>query len=169
MNTTNNTSKLVILGLMTGILLLMAYTPLGYLNIGPLAITFNVIPVAIAAITLGPAGGAAIGAVFGMTSFLQCIGIGGSSAMGAMLFSINPFLAFVQRFVPRMLDGLLLGYIFQFVRRRTDAHGKSGNRILFRVLNTVFFMTALVVLFGNTEYMQGLIGGKISSCSYAVS
>lgn len=69
MNTTNNTSKLVILGLMTGILLLMAYTPLGYLNIGPLAITFNVIPVAIAAITLGPAGGAAIGAVFGMTSF----------------------------------------------------------------------------------------------------
>ena len=51
MNTTNNTSKLVILGLMTGILLLMAYTPLGYLNIGPLAITFNVIPVAIAAIT----------------------------------------------------------------------------------------------------------------------
>ena len=52
MNTTNNTSKLVILGLMTGILLLMAYTPLGYLNIGPLAITFNVIPVAIAAITL---------------------------------------------------------------------------------------------------------------------
>lgn len=69
MNTTNNTSKLVILGLMTGILLLMAYTPLGYLNIGPLAITFNVIPVAIAATTLGPAGGAAIGAVFGMTSF----------------------------------------------------------------------------------------------------
>ena len=107
MNTTNNTSKLVILGLMTGILLLMAYTPLGYLNIGPLAITFNVIPVAIAAITLGPAGGAAIGAVFGMTSFLQCIGIGGSSAMGAMLFSINPFLAFVQRFVPRMLDGIV--------------------------------------------------------------
>ena len=125
MNTTNNTSKLVILGLMTGILLLMAYTPLGYLNIGPLAITFNVIPVAIAAITLGPAGGAAIGAVFGMTSFLQCIGIGGSSAMGAMLFSINPFLAFVQRFVPRMLDGLLLGYIFQFVRRRTDAYMES--------------------------------------------
>ena len=153
MNTTNNTSKLVILGLMTGILLLMAYTPLGYLNIGPLAITFNVIPVAIAAITLGPAGGAAIGAVFGMTSFLQCIGIGGSSAMGAMLFSINPFLAFVQRFVPRMLDGLLLGYIFQFVRRRTDAYMASlVTGFCSAFLNTVFFMTALVVLFGNTEY-----------------
>ena len=136
MNTTNNTSKLVILGLMTGILLLMAYTPLGYLNIGPLAITFNVIPVAIAAITLGPAGGAAIGAVFGMTSFLQCIGIGGSSAMGAMLFSINPFLAFVQRFIPRMLDGLLLGYIC--TPQNGCLHGKSGNRILFRVFKYSF-------------------------------
>ena len=27
-------------------------------------------------------------------------------------------------------------------------------------LNTLFFMTALVVLFGNTEYMQNLIAGR---------
>ena len=27
-------------------------------------------------------------------------------------------------------------------------------------LNTLFFMTLLVVLFGNTEYIQGLMGGK---------
>ena len=35
-----NTSQLTILGLMSGILFLMAYTPLGYLNVGPLAVTF---------------------------------------------------------------------------------------------------------------------------------
>ena len=139
MNTTNNTSKLVILGLMTGILLLMAYTPLGYLNIGPLAITFNVIPVAIAAITLGPAGGAAIGAVFGMTSFLQCIGIGGSSAMGAMLFSINPFLAFVQRFIPRYAGWSSVRLHFPVCTPQNGClHGKSGNRILFRVFKYSF-------------------------------
>lgn len=91
MKTQTKTTQLTILGLMTAVLLLMAYTPLGYLNIGPLAITFNVIPVAICAITLGPAGGAAAGAVFGLTSFLQCIGVGGTSAMGAVLFEINPF------------------------------------------------------------------------------
>ena len=51
------TSQLTILGLMAGILFLMAYTPLGYLNIGPLAVTFNVIPVAVCAIVLGPTGG----------------------------------------------------------------------------------------------------------------
>ena len=104
-----NTRQLTILGLLTGILLLMAYTPLGYLNIGPLAISFNVIPVALAAVTLGPAGGAAAGAVFGLTSFLQCIGVGGASPMGVILFEIKPGLAFIQRLVPRLLDGFLLG------------------------------------------------------------
>ncbi|MDO4321220.1 MAG: ECF transporter S component [Lachnospiraceae bacterium] len=161
MNTKINTSQLVILGLMTAILLLMAYTPLGYLNIGPLAITFNVIPVAVAAITLGPVGGAITGAVFGLTSFLQCIGVGGVSQMGAVLFGINPVLAFIQRFVPRLLDGLLLGYIFRGMKKISNtsiACLVTGFCSAF--LNTAFFMSALVLLFGNTEYMQGLMGGK---------
>lgn len=161
MNTKLNTSQLVMLGLMTAILLLMAYTPLGYLNIGPLAITFNVIPVAVAAITMGPVGGAITGAVFGMTSFLQCIGVGGTSAMGAMLFDINPVLAFIQRFVPRVLDGLLLGYIFKGVRKASNIYlACAVTGFCSAFLNTLFFMTALVVLFGNTEYIQGLMGGK---------
>ena len=82
MNKKFTTSQITLLGLMIAILLLMAYTPLGYLNIGPLAITFNIIPVAISAITMGPVGGAIAGAVFGLTSFGQCIGIGGTSLTG---------------------------------------------------------------------------------------
>ena len=161
MKTSTKTRQLTVLGLLTGILLLMAYTPLGYLNIGPLAISFNVIPVALAAITLGPAGGAAAGAVFGLTSFLQCIGVGGVSAMGVVLFGINPVLAFIQRFIPRLLDGLLLGYIFRGVKKASNARvGCFVTGFFSAFLNTLFFMTALVVLFGNTEYMQGLIGGK---------
>jgi uncharacterized membrane protein len=161
MKHTFNTRQLTILGLLTAILLLMAYTPLGYLNIGPLAITFNIIPVAIAAITLGPAGGAIAGAVFGMTSFLQCIGVGGLSSMGAILFSINPFLAFIQRFIPRVLDGFLLGYIFRLVRRAGNTQAAcfvTGFCSAF--LNTLFFMTALILLFGNSQYVQDLIGGR---------
>lgn len=161
MKTTMKTTQITMLGLMTAVLLLMAYTPLGYLNIGPLAITFNVIPVAISAITLGPAGGAFAGAVFGLTSFLQCIGIGGTSAMGVVLFEISPVLAFVQRFVPRVLDGLLLGYIFNGVRKRFNVYVSCAvTGFCSAFLNTAFFMLALVGLFGNTEYVQGLMGGK---------
>ena len=153
--------ELTLLGLLTAILLVMSYTPLGYLNIGPLAITLNMIPVAVAAVALGPVGGAVTGSVFGMTSFLQCLGIGGSSAMGVILFEINPFFAFVQRFVPRLLTGLLTGYIFRAVKK-LGAHKAasfiSGFSAAF--LNTALFMTSLVLLFGNTEYLQGLMNGK---------
>lgn len=126
------TTQLAILGLMTAILLIMAYTPLGYLNIGPLAISFNVIPVAICAIVLGPMGGAIAGTIFGLTSFGQCLGIGGVSAMGAMLLSINPFLAFIQRFIPRLFDGICLGYILQ-------SDEKENKRLCFLCSNRILF------------------------------
>ena len=157
-----STTQITILGLMIAILILMSYTPLGYLNIGPLAITFNMIPLAIAAVACGPVGGLIVGAVFGLTSFGQCIGIGGVSAMGATLFSISPVLAFIQRFIPRLLDGLLLGYIFKGVRNATQKTSVASFVTVFfaAFLNTLFFMTALILLFGNTEYVQGLIGGK---------
>ena len=155
------TSQLTILGLMSGILFLMAYTPLGYLNIGPLAVTFNVIPVAICAVVLGPTGGAVAGAVFGLTSFLQAMGIGGTSALGAALFQINPFLSAVQCFVPRILDGLLIGYIFRGMRRKTNVYVSCAvTGFISAFLNTLFFMSALIVMFGNTEVVQNLMGGR---------
>ena len=154
-------TRLVLFALFTAIMIIMSTTPLGYLNIGPLAITLNVIPLGIAAIALGPTGGAAMGAVFGITSFLQCIGVGGVSAMGATLFQLSPVLAFVQRFVPRVLDGLLIGLLHKFMIK------KFGTKVpcfitgfLAAFLNTVLFMGALILLFGNTEYIQELMGGK---------
>lgn len=155
------TREMVTLAMLCAILLIMSFTPLGYLNIGPLAISLNMIPVGIGAMALGPVGGMILGGMFGMTSFLQCLGIGGTSAMGVILFEISPILAFVQRFVPRLLAGLLSGYIYIGVKKllgSTTAGFVTG--FCASLLNTVLFMLALVLLFGNTEYMQGLIGGK---------
>lgn len=155
------TRQMVTMAMLGAILLIMSFTPLGYLNIGPLAISLNMIPVGIAAIALGPVGGMILGGVFGITSFLQCIGIGGTSAMGAILFEISPVLAFVQRFFPRLLAGLLSGFIYQGARKlvnSTVAGFVTG--FCAALLNTVLFMLALVLLFGNTAYLQGMIGGR---------
>ena len=140
------TSQLTILGLMAGILFLMAYTPLGYLNIGPLAVTFNVIPVAVA--------------VFGLTSFMQAIGIGGVSALGSALFQINPFMTAVQCFGPRILDGICIGFIYRAVHKKANTYVSCAVTGFFSAfLNTLFFMTALIVMFGNTELIRNLMGG----------
>ena len=161
MNKKLDNRALAILGLMTALLIIFSFTPIGSIPVGPLVITLNIIPVAIAAIALGPLGGLAMGCVFGILSFLQCIGIGVPSGMGATLFNINPFLAFIQRFIPRALDGLLVGLIFRGCAK------KLGNRpacfiagFCSAFLNTLLFMTALVLLFGGTEYVQGLIAGR---------
>ena len=161
MKTGNRSRNVTLLGLLTAILMVLSMTPLGYLNIGPLAISFNMIPVAVGAAALGPVGGAVLGAVFGMTSFLQCLGIGGSSAMGVILFHINPFFAFVQRFVPRLVTGFLVGLIYKGARRFAKAAIAGSIAGFFAaLLNTVLFMGALVLLFGNTQYLTDLMAGR---------
>ena len=161
MKTGKRSRSTTLLGLLTAILMVLSMTPLGYLNIGPLAISFNMIPVAVGAAALGPMGGAVLGAVFGMTSFLQCLGIGGSSAMGVILFDINPFFAFVQRFVPRLVTGFLVGLIYKIVRRfnKVSIAGSAAG-FFAALLNTVLFMGALILLYGNTQYLTDLIAGR---------
>ena len=151
---------LAILGLMTALVIVFSFTPIGSIPVGPLVITLNTIPVAIAAIALGPKGGLAMGAVFGLMSFLQCIGVGIPSGMGAMLFSISPFLAFIQRFIPRALDGFLVGVIFRACEKKLGRGACFVAGFFSAFLNTLFFMSALVLLFGNTEYVQGLMNGR---------
>ena len=155
-----DTRRMVLLAMLSGILIIMSMTPLGYLNIGPLAISLNMIPVAIGAVALGPGGGAFLGAVFGITSCLQCVGIGGTSAMGMILFEINPALTILQRFVPRVLAGWLTGVVY-LGWHRLHWHGAAYVAgFCAAALNTVLFMAALVLLFGTTPYLQDLIAGR---------
>lgn len=156
-----NVRQLVILGLMTALVMIFSFTPIGSIPVGPLVITLNVIPVAVAAVTCGPVGGAIIGGVFGMFSFLQCLGIGVPSAMGADLFAIAPFLTFVQRFVPRVLVGVIAGYAFKITRKLSNNYvGGAVAGFLTAFSNTVLFMTLLVLFFGSTGYMQEKMGSK---------
>ena len=161
MKTKFDIRSLVLLGVLTAIVMVFSFTPIGSIPVGPLVITLNVIPIAIAAVALGPVGGLIMGSVFGIFSFLQCYGIGMPSGMGAVLVEISPVLAFIQRFVPRALDGLLVGLIFQaFSKHGTIKIGGLVTGFFTAFLNTLFFMSALILLFGNTEYVQGLRGGK---------
>lgn len=161
-NTKLKTRQITMLGLLIAVMLIMSYTPLGYLHLSffGLEVTLNMIPVALAAITIGPVGGLIIGAVFGITSFLQCLGVGGVSEFGATLLNINPVFTFIECLVPRALAGWLIGFIYKFVRKLWNTYVAcfiTGFASAF--LNTVFFMTGLVLLFGSTDYIQEMMGG----------
>ena len=153
------TAKLTLFALLTALLIV-----LGYVNIpqpAGLSITFNMIPVAIAAIAMGMGGGALMGAVFGLISFLQCFGLVGYSGMGAVLVGISPVLCFIQRFCSRVLVGLLAALVYRALHKRVNVYMScliTGFSAAF--FNTLFFMSSLVLLFGNTEYMQELMAGR---------
>lgn len=153
--TNQRTLKVVQLGLFTAIILLMAFTPLGYIKTAGLEITLLVVPVAVGAIVLGPTAGAILGGVFGLTSFAQCFG---ASPFGAVLLGVNPVGTFVVCVVARVLMGWLTGLAFLGLKKGHKTRGIShaAASLIGPLLNTFFFMTLLLLFFYRTEFIQGI-------------
>lgn len=158
-------TRMTLLAMLVAVLVVLAYVnipmPMG------LSITFNMIPVAIAAITMGVPGGAILGGAFGLISFLQCYGICGVSGMGVALVTANPgfgfaCLMFVQRFVSRVMVGVLAALVFRGMEKtRAPMYVKglvTGFSAAF--FNTLLFMSLLVILFGQTEFIQNQMAGR---------
>ena len=159
MKNKNRTLRLVQTAILIAIILIMAFTPVGYLHIGVISIALVTIPVVIGAMVVGPLCGLILGTVFGITSFVQCFGM---DAFGTTLFGISPVLTFLMCIPTRMLMGWLTGVIFRALRRvdrtRTVCYFIGG--LIGAMLNTLFFMTVFTLGFFHTDYVQGLAGGK---------
>lgn len=149
-----NTKFMVELAMMIAIIVVMSLTPLGYIKLPGLTITFLTVPVAVGAIILGPVGGIVCGAAFGFTSLYQAIS--GGSAFTAMLFSINPVGTVFLTLVPRILEGWLTALIFQALHKmvKTQKFSYFIASLACPLLNTLLFMSTLVIIFYNTPYIQ---------------
>lgn len=148
-----STKYLVEMALLVAIILLMAFTPIGYIKTAGLEITLIVVPVAVGAITLGPKAGAILGGVFGITSFIQCFGM---SAFGSVLLGINPIFTFIVCVPTRILEGWLTGLIFNGLVKTKLPKTASVTiaSLCCPLLNTLFFMGSLVILFADTMRTQ---------------
>ena len=148
-----STGKMVRLAVLVAIVIIMSFTPLGYLKAGIIEISLLMIPVAIAGIILGPGAGAFMGGVFGITSFAQCFGM---SAFGAALLAINPIYTFILCMIPRILAGWLPGLLFKAIGRTKPLKftGCFVTGLTAALLNTVFFVGGLLLLFGSTDYIK---------------
>lgn len=152
------TKRIVLYGLFIAIILLMAFTPIGYIKMPFVEITLITIPVIVGAVTMGPVAGLVLGTVFGLTSFAQCFGM---SRFGTTLFSINPFFTFIICVVARALMGYLCGVIFKAFEKRgnTSVWAFGVSSVAGALLNTLFFVGFLLILFGNSDYIMTMRGG----------
>ena len=155
--------RLTQLSVLVALLLIFGFTNIGYIKIGVIEITLNIIPVAIGAIVLGPSAGAICGTVFGLTSFWQAIS--GMSAFGAMLVNVSPILTFILCFVPRILEGYLTGLIFKGLSKvsKNNSFPCAVSGLACPVLNTLMFVGLFILLFGKTDVFASLYGQSAAS------
>lgn len=108
---------LVLTALFTAIILIMAFTPLGLIDLPIIKATILHVPVIIGSVLLGPAKGAFFGALFGLTSLWK-----NTMAPSLLSFAFSPLVplpgethgspwALVICLVPRLLVGIVPYYV----------------------------------------------------------
>ena len=138
--------------------IIMAFTPIGYLKIGLLSITFMTVPVIIGAVTNGLWMGAVLGLTFGVTSFVQCFGM---DAFGTTLFGLNPIGTFIMCVCTRTLMGFLCALIYKGLSKTKAPAGVQVGVSAFSApfLNTAFFVPCLILFFWKSDYIQSIAAG----------
>ena len=147
--------KLSLAAIFIAIIVIMTFTSIGYIKVGIIEITLLTIPVAVGGLLLGKGGGLLLGAVFGLTSFIQCFGM---SPFGAALLEINPILTFLVCMLPRLAVGFFGTWIFEALSN-TKLNANVSALISFlcsSIINTIGFIGLLIVFFGRTEYIQSV-------------
>jgi len=155
--TSTSVQRLTKLALLLAIELAMRAIGLGAVPVGPLNMSFLTLPIAIAAMLCGPVEGMVLGAVFGILSLTDAIS--GRSFMTGTFFNISPVHTVILCVGMRMLMGLCCGYVYKLCRR-ADAKGTWSyfvGAVSAPLLNTLFFMGYIVLVFYRCDYVQGLV------------
>lgn len=150
--------RLTLIALFTAIIFIMDFTPIGYITTGLFSITLLTIPVALGAACTGITGGVILGAMFGLTSFLQAFGIGYFiDPSASILFSENPFGYSITCFVPRIITGFVSALVFSIFehKNKIGIPAFTVSACLVPIVNTLLFMTFFALFYRNT-----LLGGK---------
>lgn len=137
------------------IIVVMAFTPAGFLKTGNLESSFLVVPVAIGAILLGPTNGAVLGLVMGVVSFAQCFG---ASDMGSALFGVSAVNTFLLCVIPRVICGWMAGVFYDLLSKidKTGFVPQIAAAVVCPIFNFILFMLGLSLLFGQTPYLLNL-------------
>lgn len=176
--------QLVLTALFAAILLLMAFTPLGLIDLPLIKATILHVPVIIGAIVLGPKGGAGLGALFGLVSLWK-----NTMAPSLLSFAFSPFVpvpgsdrgslwALVICLVPRVLTGVVPYYVFAGVSKLTKgrAWGRAAGFVLAGVsgaaVNTALVMGTMGLVLGDAfaaaqNISRELVNGAILGIVFA--
>ena len=161
--TTKTTTKgLAQMGLFSALIILMAMVPfLGYIPLGFTRATIIHIPVIIGSLILGPKKGAALGAVFGLTSLINnTINPTLTSFVFTPFYSVGDisggWQSLVICFVPRILIGVVPFYVYRLVAKfnkdktKPSVVGLALAGLAGALTNTLLVMNMIYLFFGSS-------------------
>lgn len=146
--------------LLTAVVFLMTFTPIGFINLFVIKATIVHIPVIMASLLLGPKIGAVLGAMFGLASLINNT----ISPSSLLSFAFSPLVpvpgtdsgsiwAILICFVPRILVGVVPYYVDKFIA----SFDRSSNKLRFASLfaagvaggltNTLLVMHFIYIIF----------------------
>ncbi len=148
------TYELVLTALFTAIIVIMAFTPLGYIPLVVINATIIHIPVILGALFLGPKKGAFLGFVFGLTSFINNT----FKAATASAFVFSPVLAYNMVgvsgvfkslyicFVPRILVGVVPYFVYLLIRKALGGGQGTGKIVVNAVASLILLISVRAFL-----------------------
>lgn len=161
------------------IILLLAFTPFGFIHLGVIKATLIHIPIIIASIMLGPRIGAFLGLMFGFTSIATntisptLLSFAFSPVIPVLGTSQGSFWALFIALVPRVIIGFIPYYIFKVVQKVIKKNDSNQKPALFLTgLLSTFIHTFLVLgsisLIFNEAYAQAISADSISAIYKAI-
>ena len=149
------TSDMVKVALLSAIIVVLSFTPMGYIPLGFMNATTVHIPVIIGSILLGAKKGAFLGGIFGLSSMIHATVIPQVAS-----FVFTPFYSvgdmhgnlwsLVVCFVPRILTGVVPYYVYRLCRKLCKKENLSIGIGAFcgSMTNTLLVMNFIYLFFG---------------------
>lgn len=166
MKTSKNLQFWTRLALLIAVQFAMRLLGLGKVPVGPLNMSFLTLPIAVGGIIMGPVAGMVLGGVFGACSFYDALTATGG--MTAAFLSINVYHTIILCVGMRVLMGAGCGLVYMLTRK-ADPKGTWSyfvGAISAPLLNTLFFMGYICLVFYKTETVQNLVASRGASNAF---
>ncbi len=147
-----NLRYLIELALLMAILLMMNITGLAMIPLPGQYASIMTVPVAVGAMMLGPLAGTVLGTTMGCISFYTAVKTGfATMTLAGYSGATMIILCLVNTIVTRALMGFCTGWVFKAI-----CYYVGG--IAAPLLNTLFYMTVLVIVFLNAPNIAAVLG-----------
>lgn len=138
-------SRMVGIALLMALVVVMQFISGMIPPVAGFSISLVLIPIVLGAAAFGPAGGAILGATFGVVVFINCVT--GADPGGAMVFQASPVLCFLVVVGKGVLAGLGSGLIYKLLKGTNTYLAMICAAVVCPIINTGIFLAAMFAFF----------------------